>query len=135
MAAQATILIATTEAETFFFISADLSMTAVVPLPSGKICFDASPIDCFSWGDYVGADTGTGTPFQVDPGLHTGEAVLRALDISGAPNALEGADDTNDSANDFFADLPMPRNNAGLLGTIPTRYLRQRGSGRTGRMR
>lgn len=59
---QAKILIATTEAQSFFGVTADLAMTAVMPSGAGKVCFDA--LDCVAWGTYsrAGGDTTVGTP-------------------------------------------------------------------------
>ena len=113
---QATILIATTEAETFFGVTANLNMTPVIPLRGGKICFDITNIDCVSWGNYTGSAVGTGTPFNSPYPLPLGKAVKRDLRGNGT---LEAGDDSNDSETDFFFGLPAPRNNAGISGTIP----------------
>jgi hypothetical protein len=116
---QARILIATTEAQTLFGISADLTMTAVIPLAGGKICFDGSPVDCMAWGNYSGSATGVGTPFSAANGLMPGQSAIRRLDIAGGPGTLEAADDTGDSANDFVSGNPVPRNNDCLfLGNL-----------------
>lgn len=125
---QAKILIATTEAATFFGVSANLTMTASLPLAGGKVCFDA--IDCVAWGNYAppGTDATVGTPFNSDAspvaaqperGLVSSKAIARRLDIAGVPTALESSDDTNNSANDFRIATPAPRNNAGQTGTVP----------------
>ena len=120
-AAQDKILIATTEAQTFFGITANLIMTPTVAAAGGKVCFDSLPMDCVAWGNYSGAPTGVGTPFN-DPalgGLATGRAAARRLDIAGFPGVLDATDDTDDSANDFRTALPRPINNAREIGTIP----------------
>lgn len=120
-ATQDRILIATAEAQTFFGITADLTMTPTVAAAGGKVCFDSSPIDCVAWGNYSGSPIGVGTPFN-DPvlgGLATGRAAARRLDIAGFPSVLDATDDTDDSANDFRTALPRPINNARQLGTIP----------------
>jgi cysteine-rich repeat protein len=113
---QATILIATTAAATFFGVTADLTMTPVIPLRGGKICFDIANIDCVSWGNYSGTAVGTGTPFNSPYPLPLGKAVKRDLRGNGT---LEAGDDSNDSETDFFFGLPAPRNNGGISGTIP----------------
>ncbi len=113
---QSKILIATPEAATFFGVSADLTMTPVIPAAGGKICFDA--IDCVAWGNYAGPSTGVGTPFNAGDGI-SGQAIARRLDVAGSPTLLEGTDDTGDSANDFAFATPAPRNNAGSSGTVP----------------
>jgi cysteine-rich repeat protein len=117
------ILIATTQAQTFFGVSADLTMLPTLPAAGGKVCFGTPglPVDCVAWGNYTGSMVGVGTPFN-DPvlgGLATGRAAARRLDISGSPVVLEGADDTNDSANDFRSAIQIPANNARQNGVIP----------------
>src|SRR5258708_7345067 len=57
---QAHILIATAQAQTFFNVTADATMTASLPLAGGKVCFDT--FDCVAWGNYVAGDTAVGTP-------------------------------------------------------------------------
>jgi cysteine-rich repeat protein len=117
--AQDKILIATTEAQTFFSISANLLMTPVLLGAGGKVCFDAIPVDCVAWGAFAGPAAGIGTPFNAPAGLLPGQAAIRRLDIAGAPGTLQSADDTDQCATDFVGGLPAPRNNAGNLGTIP----------------
>ncbi|MBI1814738.1 MAG: hypothetical protein HYR72_07160 [Deltaproteobacteria bacterium] len=120
-ATQSTILIATAEAATLFGISKDLTMTAVLPLAGGAVCFDAIPADCVSWGNFTGDGSllnTAGTPYESDYGLILGHAIRR--DISGGtfPTLLEASDDTNNSAADFdCANTAMPKNNAGSSGS------------------
>ena len=113
------ILIATVEAASFFGIAADLTMTAVLPRAGGKVCWES--FDCVAWGSYHGPATpsAVGTPFDAAHGLTLGSAIRRDLTISGGATTLESTDDTNDSAADFDAALPAPRNNANATGTIP----------------
>lgn len=113
---QSKILVATPEAATFFGVSADLTMTPVIPAAGGKICFDT--IDCVAWGNYGGPSTGVGTPFNSGAGI-SGQAVARRLNIAGSPTLLESGDDTGNSANDFVFATPAPRNNAGSTGSAP----------------
>ncbi len=117
---QATILIATSEAQVLFGLGADLTMTAAAMTPAGgKVCFDT--FDCMSWGNYSGSTSGVGNPFNPSGGLTQGQAARRRTDIGGPPTKLDFADDTNDSANDFVAASPAPRNNAGqTTTTAPT---------------
>lgn len=118
---QATILIATPEAETFFGVTADAPMDPVIPPRGGKICYDATNIDCISWGKYTGSSAGTGTPFnQFCGGLEPGQAARRRLDICASPTLLEFCDDANNSSTDFVLALPAPRNNANQNGSIPS---------------
>jgi cysteine-rich repeat protein len=113
---QDTILIATAEAQAFFGVTADLTMTPVDPSGGAKICW-AAGTDCVSLGGYTGSAVGSGTPFKM--GDITGFALTRRLDICGAANVLDSCDDTDDSANDFIFAPPAPRNNARQNGTIP----------------
>ena len=121
---QATLLIATPEALTFFGpLTADLAMTATLSPLGGKVCFHdpggLGDIDCVAWGGYTGSPTGVGTPFNAPVGLVRGAAMRRRLDICGVNTNLDGCDDTGDSANDFRPAVPAPLNNAGVNGTIP----------------
>jgi cysteine-rich repeat protein len=98
-------------------------MTAALPRLGGKVCFfdpgGLGDIDCAAWGSYSGSPIGVGTPFNAPVGLVRGRAMQRRLDICGSPALLDSCDDTEDSANDFRAVLPAPRNNAGVNGAIP----------------
>jgi hypothetical protein len=117
---QATILIATPEAQALFGITPDLTMTAAAMIPAGgKVCFDV--FDCMSWGNYSGSTSGVGNPFNPSGGLTQGQAARRRTDIFGSPTTLESLDDTNDSANDFVFAFPGPRNNLNeMTTTTPT---------------
>ena len=114
---QATILIATAEAETLFGVTADLVMTPVLARGGGLVCFET--VDCFSWGDYSGSATlpsASGSAFGPACGLPLDWAVRR--DISaGSPTLLEASDDTGDSSDDFALSVPTPRNNADETGS------------------
>ena len=116
---QAKILIATTEAQTFFNVVPDLVMPAELMAAGGKVCF-AGSVDCVAWGSWNGSSSGVGTPFNADGGIMSGQAAIRRLDIAGGASVLDAADDTGNSANDFELGPPEPRNNAGLFGSIPS---------------
>src|SRR5678815_1750477 len=115
---QAKILISTSQAETFFGLTADLIMSPSILSAGGKVCW-AGTLDCVAWGAYTGGTAGVGTPFNASTGLVSGRAAIRRLDIAGSATVLDAGDDTDNSANDFISGLPAPRNNAGLLGTVP----------------
>lgn len=115
---QAMVLIATSEAQAYFGVTADLTMTAVLPLAGGKVCW-AGTIDCVAWGDYTASSTGVGNPFNPAAGLVLDQAMERRLDIAGSPSTLDVGDDTNDCANDFRLSAPVPTNNAGQTGIVP----------------
>jgi cysteine-rich repeat protein len=120
---QATILIATTQAQMFFAVPPDLVMTPVIPRLGGKACFlgpgGVGVVDCVAWGGYAGPAADVGTPFNSPVGLMRGVAMRRRLDVCGLPSTLDMCDDTGNSANDFLAAVPGPRNNGGVSGTIP----------------
>ena len=114
---QASILIATAEAEALFGVTADLVMTPLIAPAGGKVCFTgAIPPDCMAWGGYSGSPVGIGNPFS-PAGLTLDEAAQRRLD-RGIPGVLDVSDDTDDSATDFIAGAPAPRNNAGMTGSV-----------------
>jgi len=119
---QAKILIATPSAEALFGIAADLRMPAALATSGGKVCFVG--VDCVAWGGYNPADATVGTPFQGATGLEEGAAAIRRLDIcqtAGCSDVeLDAGDDTDDSANDFVAGAPAPRNNGGAIGSPDT---------------
>jgi cysteine-rich repeat protein len=116
---QAKILIATPQAQAFFGVTPDLTMTAALISAGGKVCW-AGTLDCVAWGAYTGGTAGVGTPFNASGGgLLSGRAAIRRLDIAGSASVLDAGDDTDNCANDFVSGLPAPRNNAGVLGTVP----------------
>jgi cysteine-rich repeat protein len=117
---QAKILIATPQAQAFFGVTPDLAMTAALISGGGKVCW-AGTLDCAAWGAYTGGTAGVGTPFNASGGgLLSGKAAIRRLDIAGSATVLDAGDDTDNCANDFVSGLPAPRNNAGVLGTVPS---------------
>jgi cysteine-rich repeat protein len=115
---QARILIATQQAQDFFGVAADLTMSASLLRAGGKVCF-AETVDCVAWGGYAGSAAGVGTPFNRPAGLQSGRAAVRRLDRAGAATTLDAGDDTDNCATDFVFGTPAPRNNAGALGTVP----------------
>jgi len=99
---QDTVLLATTEADAFFGLTADLSLGAgpAFSAAGGKICFE--DIDCVSWGNFSGSPNSpspSGSPFGYPDGLIVGHAIVR--DTSHGNAALQDGDDTNDSSADF----------------------------------
>lgn len=106
---QATILLASTAATAEFGVTADEIITGgSIPAAGGKICFDATNIDCVAWGDYAGSSTGVGSPA---PALGGGQSIERNIS-AGCATLLEASDDTNNSANDFQTATPSPRPNS-----------------------
>jgi len=119
-ASQDRILIATSQAQTFFGVAADLVMSPALLSAGGKVCW-AGTLDCVSWGNYNGSTSGVGTPFNAaGGGLTFGRAAKRRLDIAPPSTTLGSGDDTNNSATDFVGSgAPTPRNNARILGHAP----------------
>ena len=132
-ASQSHILIATPQAESLFGVTADLAMTADIPLAGGKACFDS--FDCVAWGNYGGDasnPSASGSPFNAAGGLQAGRAITRDISAGNAAT-LENSDDTGDSAADFdFNDAPAPTNNAGSSGALPGSGGGSTGGGSTG---
>jgi hypothetical protein len=116
---QDTVLLATTEAETFFGVTSDLTLGAGPAFdPSGgKVCFE--DVDCVSWGNFSGnrlSPSPSGTPFGYPEGLIVGHPIVR--DTShGNPNLQDG-DDRDDSKADFdCAATAEPTANDGTMGS------------------
>jgi len=106
------ILVATSEAEATFGVTADLTMTPVIAAAGGKVCF-ATDVDCVSWGNYSGDKEGTGTPFNGTTGLVPGQSMERRLSGGDEADNLDTGDDTDDSAADFHSASPSPTSNSG----------------------
>jgi hypothetical protein len=111
---QATLLIATTQAQAIFGVVPDALMDPVIDPAGGKVCYTGSN-DCVAWGNYSGSSVGVGNPFS-PAGLPLGQSAQRRLD-RGTPGILDPADDTDDSASDFVSTAPTPKNNSGTTRT------------------
>jgi len=116
------VLIATPEAEALFGVTADLAMTASLPLAGGAVCYGIGTFyyDCLSWGGFVdnpvdGA-TGTGTPYRAGTGLTKGQAVVCDITTGINPAALD-ANDCLDSAADHDCGDAQPLANP--VGSTP----------------
>ena len=113
---QSYVLVATEEAEAAFGVTADLTMTPVIPAGGGRVCFRSSVdelIDCASWGSYSGDDAASGTPFNSPVGLVPDQSMERVISGGADEEALDEEDDTDDSAADFELASPQPTSNAG----------------------
>lgn len=87
------------------------------PAPGGAACFLQSnavpgvPLDCVTWGNFSGTlPTYTGQPAAA---LNASQSLNRTK-ARGCPTALDGADDSDNSAADFSLAGPSPRNNLAL---------------------
>jgi hypothetical protein len=117
---QGAILIGTSNVAGTFSITVDFDMPeAKMSAAGGKVCWDATLIDCVAWGNYTGSSTGVGSP-AVPGGIPSGKAIRRDLAISGGATTLEVTDDTDNSAADFDVADPMPRNSLGNTGVSST---------------
>jgi hypothetical protein len=118
---QASILIATTQAQTLFGMTADQTMGAAIDPAGGKVCFlypgGTLVIDCAAWGSYVAGDSDVGPPFSPG-GLPLGQAMQRRISGGSNPVGLDFGDDSNLSVVDFVSAAPAPRNNGNVTGTF-----------------
>jgi hypothetical protein len=118
---QMTVLLATPEAEALFGVTADLAMTASLPLTGGAVCFGAVPsygFDCVSWGNFVdgpGNANNTGANYRPLGGLAHGQALV--CDITAHGNADLNFDDCNDSKADHDCGDAQPLANP--VGSTP----------------
>lgn len=103
------VLIGTSTVEAKFGVKPDFATLKAMSPTGGKVCFDVTNIDCFAWGDYPNK-AGTGAPYSF---ADTSKAAVRNVS-GGATAELDGTEDTNDSAADFAAGAPAPKNNAGV---------------------
>ena len=111
----APILAATTEAETYFGVTADVEFDAQSIRAGGKACFDSltfGDVDCVAWGSYSGPSSGVGTPFNAAEGIPLGAAIIRT-------------GDTNVSRADFAFTAASPQ---GGVTTPATKQVIQFGS-------
>jgi hypothetical protein len=95
-----------------------------VPAAGGAVCWDT--IDCASWGDFTGATTpSSGVPAD-PPGIPDGLALRRFVSGGNCGNRLDGADDSDDSEEDFGDGVPSPQSYAtvppppGCTSALPT---------------
>jgi hypothetical protein len=124
---QATVLVATANAEALFNVVADLQLSSVNGMDpaGGAACLDSpmafGVVDCVEWG------TGTSAPLPIGTGIAEAaippDNMLNRSIAAGCPTFFETADDTNDSAADF-APVPIvagsftPRNNAAPITEV-----------------
>jgi hypothetical protein len=112
---QANILVGTSTVMAQFGVAPDFTMTANLDPAGGAVCFDATPVDCFTWGNFTGVTAdkagGVTSPFAV----FTTMAAKRKI-AAGNATLLEAADDTDVITADFEAVSPAPTNNGGVTG-------------------
>ena len=109
---QGKILVATTEAESFFGVTADLEFDpAGISREGGQVCFNSDSfddIDCVSWGNYSGPREEAGRPFNPTEGIPLGASALRNEMGGDFKDAYEVQDDHDNSRQDFFMSSPLP---------------------------
>jgi hypothetical protein len=90
-------------------VDEDLTESMTIPV-NGALCFEN--IDCVAWGsisNFTNLTSPAGTPV---PGGMPGEDSLQRKITAGCPTLLQASDDTDNSAADFQAAFPTPRNNS-----------------------
>ena len=97
------ILVGTVAFEAVATVVPDFTMAADVMAPDGRVCFET--IDCVAYGNYVGDNTGYGTP-------------AAALPITGVQSLIRILTGTPDNSTDYALGTPAPRNNAGTEGEV-----------------
>jgi hypothetical protein len=122
---QRTVLIGDTAVAGADFVEGSLNnLTA----SGGAVCFMVDPafntaVDCVSWGNFtpVGFPAAPGGSIgnpESPAGIPAGNSIVRSIAGGACATALEEADDTGDSANDFAPSAtPSPTSNAGFGGT------------------
>lgn len=117
---QQTVLIGDTKVQQSFGVAPDLIDEGLsVPAGGGAACWNAGgiPADCVAWGNFSGGATlqtatGASAGAPVSPGgIAAGKAIRRTIE-PGCPTLLEESDDSDDSATDFTAVTPAPRNDS-----------------------
>lgn len=102
-----TILIGDDGVEAAFGVKPDLIDSGFkVPAAGGAVCWDT--IDCASWGDFSGTTTPTSGVPADPPGIPDGLALRRFTSGGNCGNRLDGADDSDDSEEDFGDATPAP---------------------------
>jgi len=103
-----TILIGDDGVEATFGVKPDLIDPGFkIPATGGAVCWDT--IDCASWGDFTGTTTpSSGVPAD-PPGIPDGVALRRFVSGGNCGNRLDGADDSDDSEEDFGDGVPSPQ--------------------------
>jgi len=103
-------IMGTSDAAGLFGIAMDETATGTLVLQDGRVCFgefpptSGTPVDCVAYGNFTGNNTGGGTPVDAPP---LGMALMR-----------QGNSQNGNDATDFVATAPIPRNNAGTVGTL-----------------
>jgi hypothetical protein len=115
---QQTILIGDSGVQSAFGVAPDLTASGFEIPPAGGAACWAGTLDCVSWGNFSGSTASpSGSP--ADPsGIPDGMALRRTIEPHCA-TLLEGADDSNSAAADFFDATPEPRDNASAIAEVP----------------
>jgi len=100
---QANILFGTSGVMATFGVAPDFILPANLSPAGGAVCFDASPADCFTWGNFTGTTAdkvgGVTSPFAA----FTTMAAKRKISGGASATLLEAADDNDVISADFEA--------------------------------
>ncbi len=121
---QQAILVATTATESSFGVQADLELPTADTLTNGAgaVCIYSGlfpDVDCVEWGTGE-VDTLPSATEPLEPVIPGNNMIERTI-VRGCQTALDAADDTNDSAADFFPVGPIdnmtfnPRNSGNAI--------------------
>ena len=111
---QQAILIGDSGVQSAFGVVPDLTDAGLEIRAAGGAACWAGSIDCVSWGNFSGSTASpSGSPAD-GAGIPDGMALRRTI-APDCPTLLEAADDSNDSAADFFDATPEPRDNASAI--------------------
>ncbi len=115
---QQTMLVGDSGVQEAFGVTPDLVNSGFnLPAAGGAACWDG--LDCVSWGNFSGQTIpASGIPVD-DAGIPDGKAIERRISGGACSNRLEPADDTDDSASDFFDAAPTPQSYA----TVPAEVI------------
>jgi hypothetical protein len=110
-ASQSTILLASPAAEAEFGLAADFPLASASSLSpaGGAVCWEE--LDCVSWGGFKGSLPSPAENPAAAGGVPQGSALRRTV-ARGCATALDSADDSDSSADDFALVAPQPRPNA-----------------------
>lgn len=97
-------------------VQEDLTETMNIP-SDGAVCF--ANVDCVAYGTITNFTNLTSPVTAAFPTAMPLDNSLQRRITAGCPTFLEASDDTNNSASDFFAAAPTPRNNSATPTETP----------------
>lgn len=112
-------LVAQPNVETTFGLARDCPFAAggdPLQAAGGAVCWDETLVDCMAYGAFTNT---LGLPVGHRASAPPADMSLTRTITRGCATALDGADDTNNSAADFSATTPNPRNSASPITETP----------------